>query len=545
MYKYIFSLLSGFLLMQQAQGMSFSDSSFIDIQHYVFNLSIHDDTDAIEGKADITFKLLRNNVSEIILNLIGKAAPEGKGMQVTGVTKNDRNLPFVHKNNLLHITLNEQLDKGQIINVVIVYSGIPADGLVISENKYGDRTFFGDNWPNRARHWLPTVDHPADKASCEFIVTAPAHYQVIANGTLREESNLRAGLTHKELKTTHWVNKSPIPTKAMVFGAARFAVLYDGIANEVPIEYWVYPEDRKAGFESFEPTSGIIKLFEKQIGPYPYQKLANVESKTNYGGMENASNIFYNEHAINEQANIESLIAHEVAHQWFGDAVSESDWSDVWLSEGFATYFTHFYYERTYGRDSMNARLEADKQPIFAYYLKSPETAVIDTASNLTSLLNANTYQKGSWFLHMLRHHVGEQDFWQGIREYYRTYEHRNASTNDFRRVMEKSSGKKLSAFFDTWLTKPGHPYLKGSWKYRGLSKKLIINLDQAQQNDVLYDLELEVAVYYKHEEVPEIKRIRIDKKKNEAVLKLKKIPREVILDPNSWLLADYVFEKR
>lgn len=547
MHKIFFALLSGLLLTLQAHGINRYDSTSIDIQHYVFALTIHDDTDVIHGKADIMVKLLADQVTDLVLDLTNKKADaNGTGMQVSEVTKNGRKLSFTHKNNLLHIALNEQLAKDQIINVEISYSGIPADGLVISENKYGDRTFFGDNWPNRARHWLPTVDHPSDKASCEFMITAPAYYQVIANGILREESNLKAGLMQKETKMTHWVNKEPIPTKVMVFGAARFAVLHAGMSGNIPVEHWVYPEDKDAGFESFEPAMGIIQLFEKHIGAYPYQKLANIESKTNYGGMENASNIFYNEYAIHEQSNIESLMAHEIAHQWFGNAVTEASWPHVWLSEGFATYFTHYYYEQTYGRDSMNARLQADKPPIFAYYLKSPETAIIDTVSaNLTTLLNANTYQKGSWFLHMLRYQVGEQAFWQGIRDYYQTYRNSNASTSDFRKVMEKSSGQELAGFFDTWLTKPGHPYLKGSWKYNVFGKKLTIHLDQAQENNVLYDLDLEVAVYYKHEEEPEIKHIRINKKDNEITLKLRKSPREVVLDPNSWLLADYVFEER
>ncbi len=320
------------------------------------------------------------------------------------------NLPVIyqHTDDVLTIDVSEPPAANAVLTFRIVYRGIPDDGLIISENKYGDRTFFGDNWPNRAHHWLPTKDHPSDKATCEFIVKAPEHYEVIANGIKREESDLPPE-QDKNLKLTHWATLYPIATKVMVFGAARFAIRYSPLTEPTDIQDWVFPEDRDVGFENFSTTANIIEFFEQQIGPYPYEKLANVQSSTRYGGMENASNIFYNQDAIEKEETIESLIAHEVAHQWFGNAVTEKTWQDVWLSEGFATYLTHLYMAHTYGQDSLLARMEKDKERIFSFYLKSPQSAVIDTSEiNLFKLLNANTYQKGAWFLHMLRTKVGD-----------------------------------------------------------------------------------------------------------------------------------------
>lgn len=543
----LYPVLSLLLLtFHTVKGITRHDTVQIDIQHYVFQITISDQSDKIKGIADVLLKLNSADVDVAILDLADqKSRADGKGMKVTKVSKDGRSLDFTHKNNQLSISLNEQLPKDQIINLTIAYEGIPADGLAISKNKYGDRTFFGDNWPNRARHWLPCIDHPSDKATCEFIITSPIHYQVIANGMLREESNVKVGISNEELKITHWVNREPIATKVMVFGAARFAILHADEFENIPIEHWVYPEDREAGFSDFDPTLGILQYYHQNINPYPYEKLANVQSKTNYGGMENASNIFYNENAITGKNNIESLIAHEVAHQWFGNSVTESDWPHIWLSEGFATYFTHLYIEHTYGRDSMAARLKEDKEHIFSYYLKSSETTVIDTlATNLFKLLNANSYQKGSWFLHMLRYKLGDDVFWKGIQNYYSEYRNSNADTDDFRVVMEKTSGQDLASFFQQWLEKPGHPYLKGNWKYSGFGKKLTIDLEQAQPNGVLYDLEIQVAIHYKNVAQPEIHTLRISEKNNTIELKLRKSPKEVILDPNIWLLVDYIFEE-
>ncbi len=527
-------------------SITLADSSRIDVQHYAFHLTISDQSDEIQGVAEILVKLNHENTNQVVLDLIGTHEREpGKGMKVAKVLKNDRPLAFTHRQDKLLISLNETLEKDQLVTLTILYAGIPADGLIIAENKYGDRTFFGDNWPNRARYWLPVVDHPSDKATCEFIITAPAHYQVVANGTLREESNLKVGTTGQELKTTHWVCREPIATKVMVFGAARFAVLHAENYQHIPVEYWLYPEDREAGFIEFEPTLGILQYFAQQISAYPYDKLANVQSKTTYGGMENASNIFYNESAVDGGKSIESLIAHEVAHQWFGNSVTEKAWPHVWLSEGFATYFTHLYFEHTYGRDSMEARLQEDRERVFAYYLTSPETPVVDTVTtNLFKLLNANAYQKGAWFLHMLRYKVGDPVFWEGIRNYYEKYRHQNANTADFRQVMEAVSGQNLKPFFHQWLEMPGHPYLKGSWKYSGLGRKLTLSLEQVQENGCLYDLELQLSIYYKNTAQPEVQTIKLNKKSHKFTFKLKGNPQKVVLDPNTWVLFQSIFEE-
>lgn len=547
MYKFCQALIVLLLtIIPGVKGVNIADSAFVDIQHYTFHINITDHTDEITGAADILLKSRRDNMDTITLDLVDKnPAGNGKGMMVSSVNRQGVPLEFTHRNNRLSILLDEAIQQNDFINLHISYQGVPADGLIIAKNKYGDRTFFGDNWPNRARHWLPTIDHPSDKATCEFIITSPVHYQVIANGILREESNMQIGTTDGEKKLTHWATREPIPTKVMVFGAARFAVLHAEKFENIPVEYWVYPEDREAGFSDFEPTLNILQFFSRKISDYPYEKLANVQSKTNYGGMENASNIFYNEFAVNGNNNIESLIAHEVAHQWFGNAVTEKEWPHVWLSEGFATYFTHLYIGHTYGRDSMEARLKEDRERIFTYHLKSPETPVVDTLSqNLLKLLNANSYQKGAWFLHMLQQKVSDTVFWEGIRKYYQQYRHKNADTDDFRQVMALQSGQDLQPFFRQWLYQAGYPYLEGSWKYSIFGKKLTVSLDQVQEKGHLFDLEIPIAVYYKNIAEPDIYTLKVNERTNTFELKVRKSPSEVILDPNTQVLMKYSFSK-
>ena len=543
--RYVFLLLLLIVLLGPYLAYAAEPDPRIDVQHYTFRLDIHDRDNIIQGEADVVIKFIAANIRRFSLDLVGVSGGSETGMSVRQVFQDQVPVAYDHANDVLTIHLAESPAVNDIRTFRIVYQGIPADGLIISQNKYGDRTFFGDNWPNRAHYWLPTKDHPSDKATCEFIVKAPEHYEVIANGIKREESDLPPE-QDKNLKITHWATLHPIATKVMVFGAARFAIRYEPLSESTDIQDWVFPEDREAGFKNFSSTADVIKFFEQQIGPYPYEKLANVQSSTRYGGMENASNIFYNQDAIEKEQTIESLIAHEVAHQWFGNSVTEKTWQDVWLSEGFATYLTHLYMAHTYGQDSLLTRLEADKERIISFQRKSPQSAVIDTSeTNLFKLLNANTYQKGAWFLHMLRIEVGDAAFFKALKQYYRKYQHSNASTQDFRTVVEQVSGKKLESFFRTWLYQPGYPVVKGTWKYTGIGKKLTLDLEQVQPDGAFFPASVPIAIYYEGTGQPEMKTVPFAQQKENYVFKLKKKPSQVVLDPEHQLLMEQLFMKK
>lgn len=537
------SLLSFFfsVILCHAFAQSSPSLNRIDALHYTFEIEVSDKNDQIIAYTSLLFRVKQQDMDTLLLDLIAKD-DTGTGMLVKEVSLNENVLSFTQHPELLKILVDEPLERNYIGTLHIKYQGIPADGLIISENEYSDRTFFGDNWPNRARYWLPVIDHPSDKATCEFKITAPEHYKVIANGVLREESSL--GMTKGEKKKfTHWVSSQPIPTKVMVFGAAHFAVLYEKAVFNIPIQQWVYADNRESSFNDFEPTANILHYFSQYIGEYPYEKLANVESKTKYGGMENASNIFYNELAVDGNHHIEGLIAHEVAHQWFGNAVSEKSWEHIWISEGISTYLAHMYMEQTYGADSLKSLLKDDKNRIFSYYRKTPSSPVVDPAeTNLFRFLNANSYQKGSWFLHMLRQRLGDEVFQKGIKTFYKQNCHSSADTEDFKLVMEKVSGQSLDQFFELWLYKAGHPVVEGTWKFQGMSKKLKIDLTQIQENQQLYHLPLEIAVHYAKEEKPEILTLNLNQKADSYSFKLKSQPIAVILDPNVKILMDAHF---
>ncbi|NDK18966.1 MAG: M1 family metallopeptidase, partial [Zetaproteobacteria bacterium] len=255
----------------------------IDVLHYHFYINVNDTTDVIEGNASIKFELLKQT-DYISFNLDSKDA-SGLGMEVLKVLYNNKATRYKQNGAILTIKVIEN-DSNDTQSVSIFYKGIPKDGLIISKNMFGDRTFFGDNWPNRAHYWLPCLDALADKAYVDFYVTAPNHYRVVANGSLVEKDNLL-----KDRIYTHWKSSVVLPTDVMVVGIARFEVQDLGIIMGVPVSSWVFPQNKEAGFIDYAVADKILAYYIKTIDEYPYKKLANVQSKTRFGGMENASAI--------------------------------------------------------------------------------------------------------------------------------------------------------------------------------------------------------------------------------------------------------------
>ncbi len=500
----------------------------LDVQHYAFQLELSDKTDQVTASATVRIKFLQP-LSSFTLDLVKQGA-DGKGMNVLSVRESENQVKFNHEGESLTISPEPAVQAGQERTFLILYQGIPADGLIIDRNKYGERTFFGDNWPDRAHHWLPCVDHPSDKAAVDFIVTAPDHYQVVANGIQLEETNLG-----DETKLTHWRETVPLPMKVAVIGAARFGVQYAGEVNGVPVTSWVYRQDREAGYYDYSLAVGVLEFFTSYIGPYPYRKLANVQSKTRYGGMENASNIFYYENSVDGQRSEEDLIAHEVAHQWFGNSASEQNWHHIWLSEGFATYGADLYMEHKYGREKMAERLQTERQQVVAYSSRRMAPIVDTTVTNWNALLNPNSYQKGAWVLHMLRRKVGEQAFWNGLRQYYALFRGGNALTADFQRTMEAVSRQDLSAFFQQWIYRQGQPRLQVEWE-KPRRKRLRFKINQLQEGPA-YHFPLDIRAISADGATSRTWTVEVKEKITEVTVKCKFEPGQVILDPDTWLL--------
>jgi aminopeptidase N len=279
------------------------------------------------------------------------------------------------------------------------------------------------------------------------------------------------------------------------------------------VSAWLYPQNKEKGIYDFSVAVNILQFFTQYIGPYPFQKLSNVQSTTIFGGMENASAIFYDERAINGKRTIEPTIAHEIAHQWFGDMATEKSFAHLWLSEGFANYLTNIYWEQKYGKDEANDRLVEEREKVIAFSRRSNQ-AVVDSTSDFMDLLNANSYQKGSWILH------------------YQQYKGGNADTRDFQRIVEKVTGKKIDRFFDQWLYQPGIPKINAQWKIQG--NQIVLTVQQIGKT--IFQFPLGIG-YYVGEKLLS-KKINITKATETFKLPVTK-PLKMVLDPFVELLFD------
>jgi aminopeptidase N len=495
---------------------------------YMINVEVNDTTSVIRGNTELRI-LLKQPDESIYLDLRSSNGT-GPGMVVDSVLRNGSRIAHMHDNHILRLPAGRAGD-GDTLNFRVYYGGDVEDGIVISENIYGERTFFADNWPNRAHNWFPCVDHPSFRSKVDLTITAPAHYQVVATGELQR----RVSLPSK--RTAHyWSTGIPVPVKVMVFGAAPFAVEFRDEIDGIPWSDWVYPQNRENGFNSFSATPEILNFFTSLIGPYPYEKIANVQSTTRYGGMENAGNIFYHENAVASGSCIETLMVHEMAHQWFGNSVSEEDWAHLWLSEGVATWLTDYWVKQKYGEEEYIKRLAGHREKIITYAGERLAPVVDHHPEELTALLNPNTYQKGSWILHMLSRKIGEDKVIEALVTYYNRFKSGYASTSDLIVIFEDISGSELTQFTDDWLYSAGHPVITMNTEFN--NRYLNLELVQVQQHKMAFTFPLDIKFVF--DDGRELSHtFDIVFRRHEFVIEMPGEPVNIILDPETRLLFE------
>jgi aminopeptidase N len=432
------------------------------------------------AKAEITVLSLKDTLSQIDLDF-------GE-MPVDSVTVNNQATPYDRSGGHLNIKLAHAMRRGTSFIVVISYHGKPKDGLVLTADKAGKPSAVGDNWPDRVHHWIPCLDHPAAKATVTFSITAPARDTVVANGKLERVEN-----TSNSTRTWTYTESVPIPPYCMIVAVGEFASLEPPTLEVTPLAYYVPTTDKDFAMQGFAPALPSLKFFSQTIAPYPYEKLALIVGATRFGGMENSSAIVFSSTLFDPRPQVQissvfkireglvDVVAHEIAHQWFGDSVTESTWSDLWLSEGFADYFAGLFIQRYEGEPAFQQYMkeEADR---YLSYEKIARTPIHDTETeDLFKLLNANNYQKGAWVLHMLRSELGDEKFFRGVRLYYDAHKNSIADSEDLRAAFEKASGRDLKDFFARWIYGAGHPRYELSWEWKTNTKKVRLVLRQLQ----------------------------------------------------------------
>ena len=438
----------------------------IDVLDYDVRVELPDTGAFLRG--DVTVTARRSpSASRLRLDLVD-------AMHVHLVEVNGAPVRASHAANALDVPL--PAGSGDSVRVRVLYDGTVSDGLIVKKDDQGRWSWFGDNWPDRTRQWIPTVDHPSDKATVTWTVRAAERNVVVANGAALGATHVTAG--GRPLLQTRWRESRPIPPYLMVIAVAplsRFdlpsSVCHRGEDGEcVQQSVYVLPENRRWLPGVFGVADRIMSLFERLVAPFPYEKLAHLQSSTRFGGMENASAIFYTGNLFPTRTLSDATIAHEMAHQWFGDAVTEREWAHLWLSEGFADYFAALWAREARGERGYQEELAKLRSKVIGDTIVAARP-VIDTAQmDYMALLNTNSYDKGAFVLSMLHRELGDSAFFRGIRSYYVAHRHGTALTDDFRRALEQSSGRSLGPFFDQWLRRPGWAEPSIGWAYDGSS---------------------------------------------------------------------------
>jgi aminopeptidase N len=493
----------------------------IDVIHYDISLELTDASDSIAGTTRVHVRIKEEGASSMWLDFSDMKVDK---LLVQGAEKH-----FTHGNGRLAFEFGRACTRNEVVVVEVRYHGRAGRGLLIRNNSYGRRVFSTDSWPDRARHWFPSIDHPSDKATADITVTAPVKYDVVSNGRLMKTVSLRDGR-----KLTRWSQGRPIPTCCMAFGAAEFSIDHRPAAAGIPVDWYFYEPDAAAAALKFGRTDVALSYFDRLIGPYPYEKLAQVQATIDTGAMENASAIFYAEAYLQKPPISEQPVPHEIAHQWFGNSVTQADWDHIWLSEGFATYLEALFYEHLEGPEALKQAMIRSAMRINKYQF-TPSTPIVDPAEkDLFRKLNPLTYDKGAWVLHMLRGIMGDERFFAGIRRYYELYQDRNAVTEDFQKVMEDANGTDLSVFFRQWLYRPGMPKYHVSWRWNAAAGEADITLRQ-EQSAGLFDMPLEIAFLV--EGGRETRKCRVFEAVHTFRIPLAAEPLSIEIDPDGWVL--------
>ncbi len=453
----------------------------VDAGHYSLDLAVLPRTRALQGLCTVRLHALRGGVERVELDLVG--------LLVGSVTDDrGRNLLFDHEDGKLRVTLAEPLARGDFVELAVDYRGTPAKGLLFARPVDGVPTqVFTHGQCEDARWWFPCIDDPSDRATSELRVRIPADWVSVAAGERID------ALDHGDgTRTEHWRMTAPHPPYLLTLVAGEFEVLDDSW-DGVPLSYLVAEELVDAVPASLGDTPAALAFLSELTGVrYPYAKYAQAcVDAFPFGGMENVSASTLTDRCLLDERGLRDapttgLVVHEAAHQWFGDLLTCREWAHVWLNEGFATYATLLFFGARDGRDEFRGRLrDAQEAYLEGDVGANRRPTVWDRyRAPLDLFPGGHTYSGGAARLHLLRHVVGDEAFFLGLRRYVAENANSSVTTADLRAAMEGASGQDLETFFQQWLHAPGYPEFATQWRWDPTRRLVHVSVHQTQAVD-------------------------------------------------------------
>jgi len=450
--------------------------SAIDVAHYDINLQVEPETGQISGSVSVVFSA-ETALSDMI-------ELDFAALTIDSVYHENMVTTYARTATVLAIKLLSDIAAGDTSLVTVFYRGSPQRGLYFRQNEAGEVVVYSHNEPYDARFWIPCKDNPADKAMMNMTILLPPGYQVLSNGLLTGVSSGPFGTIFA------WRETYPIATYLISIAAAPYRLVesvYQDIEGIIPLQYYVYEGDQDRAGNALQSTVEMMQFFGDYIGPYPFRKEKYAMSAVPFReatAMENQTATTMRDNIIDN----EEIIAHELAHQWWGDAVSPQSFAHIWLNEGFATYFDALFTEHRYGRLAFEQRMQDFSGNI--YTDGSLDYPILNPPPQY--LFGRAVYYKGAWVLHMLRNKIGDPTFREICRQYYQLHLYKNAITDDFISASEAVSGQPLSNFFNQWLNYGGIPELAGSWIQKNRTLEIVL---KQTQTEILYDLRLDLKI--------------------------------------------------
>ena len=517
----------------------------VDIKHIKLELSVDMDSRKITGMASTILAPINDGVAYVDFDSVE--------LDITSVAlATGESLAYEPSDGKLRVHLGGERRAGDEVTLVVAYQASPRRGLyfVGPDEAY-------PNKPQRARtqgededsrHWFPCYDFPNEKSTSEVIVTVPAKFFALSNGRLlKTDENSRQGT-----KTYHWKQEVPHSCYLITLVVGEFAEITDYV-DGIPVQYYVPPGWEEEARLSFGNTPDMLRFFSDKIGVnYPYDKYAQVVvADFIFGGMENTTATTLTENTLHDaRAHLDfssdDLVAHELAHQWFGDLLTCRDWSHAWLNEGFATYFEAMYKEHHLGRDEFMYEMSQ----VADIYIREDRDRyrrpiVTNVYHEPMDLFDRHLYEKGGVVLHMLRYVLGDTLFWKAINHYVTKHREQSVVTADLQKAVEEATGRSLDWFFEQWVYKAGYPEYKVEYQWNEDTKSARVSVTQSHALDEATPLfRMPVEICFNGNERHETFKVEVADKEQSFHFPLKSKPLMVRFDPGNWILKSVEFRK-
>jgi len=448
----------------------------VDIHHIKIDVTVDLRSESVYGHVVHELSPLSSSLTSFEL--------DAEDMTIRRVRLNEKDIAFDHTGSKLHITMDKAIGWDDTVKVRVDYTSFPRLGTFFVKP---DETYPNKPWQawtqgeeNDNHHWVPIYDYPNDRATFEISLTVDQHLKAVSNGRLMSVKENKDG-TH----TWHWHEHFPMVSYLMSFVVGEYVKVEDSYKG-IPVNYWVYEENKNETMRSFGLTTDMMSYFGEVTGvEYPYEKYDQIIlDDFMWGGMENITLTHNTDRTMHDQFSVPDqssvgLVAHELAHQWYGDMLTTRNWANIWLNEGFATFFSRKYIENKFGTDEGEYSRGGEIRSYFGSNARWRRPTVQHHYYEPIDLFDGHVYAKGSLILNMLQDHLGDDAFWRSIQHYTRSNKFKNVETQDLKKAIEETTGQNLDWFFRQWVYEAGYPEYEVKWSYNQRNRTVQLKIEQ------------------------------------------------------------------